>query len=121
MPAQVYPTQPAPRARTSAAQRRRGCLASLILAENLHGARAITPSPPGTPGGEGRGEGGTDSLQWAASTCKLDAPPHPNPLPRSTGGEGTRRMLLGCERCPPNGLALARPHESSSQTIMRPV
>jgi ABC-2 type transport system ATP-binding protein len=42
---------------------------------------ALAPSPPGTPGREGWGEGGRPLAK--------DAPPHPNPLPRSTGGEGT--------------------------------
>jgi hypothetical protein len=44
-------------------------------------------SPPGTPGGEGRGEGGQSpsrNLEVSAGP----APSPPTPLPRSTGGEG---------------------------------
>jgi nucleoside-diphosphate-sugar epimerase len=49
---------------------------------------APSPSPPGTPGGEGRGEGGQVPSRNAESPAG-SAPSPPTPLPRSTGGEGS--------------------------------
>jgi hypothetical protein len=49
----------------------------------------LPPSPPGTPGGEGRGEGGQDPAQnLEVSDGSAPSPSPPTPLPRSTGGEG---------------------------------
>ncbi len=54
------------------------------------------PSPPGTPGGEGRGEGGRNAARTLhAHSQNLEfsagpAPSPPTPLPRSTGGEGSQ-------------------------------
>src|SRR5438105_4472520 len=45
--------------------------------------RSLLLPRPRYSGGEGRGEGGNLGL--------IETPPHPNPLPRSTGGEGTSR------------------------------
>jgi len=56
--------------------------------------RLAAPSPPGTPGGEGRGEGGTGHLAVTMSVCLGYYPPSPHPLPRSTGGRGSREALL---------------------------
>jgi hypothetical protein len=65
-------------------------------------ARQAAPSPPGTPGGEGRGEGGevARSLNVDAAIAGA-APSPPAPLPRSTGGEGRRvaLWLLACVLC----------------------
>src|SRR5947209_385806 len=47
----------------------------------------LFPSPRG-PGGGGGGCGGGLSNRCAAESN--EEPPHPNPLPLSTGGEGTR-------------------------------
>ena len=47
----------------------------------------VTP-PPLPSAGEGRGEGGRESLTAQLRTTDPDSPPHPNPLPRR--GEGTR-------------------------------
>jgi error-prone DNA polymerase len=54
------------------------------------------PSPPGTPGGEGRGGGvrkATRNLAFLAGS----SPTSPTPLPRSTGGEGSRSRLADAE------------------------
>ena len=51
----------------------------------------LPPSPPGTPGGEGRGEGGQVPLQRRDVVARASAPSPPTPLPRSTGGEGSIR------------------------------
>jgi multidrug efflux pump len=57
----------------------------------------LTPSPPGTPGGEGWGEGGQNpSRNLEFSTGSTASPP--TPLLRSTGGEGGHRRI---EKPPP--------------------
>jgi 16S rRNA (adenine1518-N6/adenine1519-N6)-dimethyltransferase len=74
------------------------------LAAALRAKFASTPSPPGTPGGEGRGEGGRTSAE--------KAPPHPGPLPRSTGGEGIRSGFRLIE-----GDALAGKHAINAELL----
>jgi ATP-dependent Lhr-like helicase len=67
-----------------------------ILAEEaddyrlVFGGASPTPSSPGTPGGEGWGEGGQRPSQNLDNAANFDisAGSHPTPLPRSTGGEG---------------------------------
>jgi len=49
----------------------------------------LPPSPQGTPGGEGRGEGGQGPSQRHDALARDTDPLTPAPLPRSTGGEGT--------------------------------
>src|SRR4051794_5388741 len=53
------------------------------------------PSPPGTPGGEGRGEGGQNpsrNLEIPAGSIPLT----PNPSPREYRGRGERGRSLAC-------------------------
>src|SRR5690349_8185322 len=81
------------------------------LAKALRERFATVPSPPGTPGAEGQGEGGVRGTWNVLHEKELlvtqhvphsTKPPHPDPLPRSTGGEGTFRLIQGD--------ALARKH-----------
>jgi len=53
------------------------------------GGAFLLPSPPGTPGGEGQGEGGQRPLQRRVDFASDTVPLTPTPLPRSTGGEGS--------------------------------
>src|SRR5436190_14092580 len=53
----------------------------------------FAPSPHGTPGGKGWGEGGRNAARYL-EISRVQAPSPPTPLPRSTGGEGSRKATF---------------------------
>ena len=52
------------------------------------------PSPPGTPGGEGWGEGGRNPARDIGPSNGILTPSPPTPLPRITGGEGRTSIII---------------------------